>query len=144
MKKTQSTRSKPFEVLALGLSRSGTDSLCKALEILNYPCYHGWRTLDDVAQCAVWAEAIEAKYENRGKPWQGSEDFDRILGPYTACTDQPCAMFPTELIEAYPEAKVILNLRPRDEWYRSIVNSVDAKMRNWSSWIMCKFDPELR
>ena len=52
-------------------------------------------------------------------------------------------MFPLELISAYPTAKVILNLRPRDEWYRSIVNSVDAKMRNWSSYIMCKFDPEL-
>ena len=53
-------------------------------------------------------------------------------------------MFSTELIDAYPEAKVILNLRPRDEWYRSIVNAVDAKMKSRLAWFMCKFDTELR
>lgn len=162
-------RSRPFEILALGLSRSGTDSLCKALEILGYPCYHGWRTLEDSKQSLLWAQAIEAKYENRGSPWKG-KDFDRILGPYSvcvhrhlqlhaartdridvfllcffqACTDLPCAMFTTELIDAYPDAKVILNLRPRDEWYRSIVNSVDAKMRSWKGALMCQFDAEMR
>lgn len=77
------TRSRPFEILALGLSRSGTDSLCRALEILGYPCYHGWRTLEDPRQSVRWAEAIEAKYENKGRPWQGKEDFDQILGPYS-------------------------------------------------------------
>ncbi|CAK4034448.1 Hypothetical predicted protein [Lecanosticta acicola] len=139
---TKSGRTRPFEILALGLSRSGTDSLCKALEILGYPCYHGWRTLDEPEQSVLWAQAIEGKYENRGRQWEGEEDFDRILGPYTACTDLPCAMFTTELIDAYPDAKVILNLRPREEWHRSIVKSVDAKMKSWTGWLMCKFDME--
>lgn len=83
MEKNMPTRSRPFEILALGLSRSGTDSLCRALEILGYPCYHGWRTLEDPRQSVRWAEAIEAKYENKGRPWQGKEDFDQILGPYS-------------------------------------------------------------
>ncbi len=80
---TEPSRSRPFEILALGLSRSGTDSLCKALEILGYPCYHGWRTLDDPKQSILWSQAIEAKYENKGETWEGEEDFDRILGPYS-------------------------------------------------------------
>jgi len=53
-------------------------------------------------------------------------------------------MFSTELMQAYPDAKIILNLRPRDEWHRSIVKSVDAKMKSWSGWIMAKFDKEMR
>jgi hypothetical protein len=80
---TTTTRKRPFEILALGLSRSGTDSLCKALEILGYPCYHGWCTLDDPKQSILWAQAIEAKYENKGRPWASEEDFDQILGPYS-------------------------------------------------------------
>lgn len=36
------TRDRPLEVLALGLPRSGTDSLRKALKLLGYDeCYHG-------------------------------------------------------------------------------------------------------
>ncbi len=53
-------------------------------------------------------------------------------------------MFATELIHAYPDAKIILNMRPREEWYRSIVKSVDAKMRSRTGWIMSKFDSEMR
>jgi hypothetical protein len=34
-----------------------------------------------------------------------------------AVTDMPAYCFSSELIEAYPEAKVILTLRDIDEWY---------------------------
>ena len=33
-------RTVPMRLLALGLSRSATESLCKALEILGIPTYH--------------------------------------------------------------------------------------------------------
>ncbi|KAM4059021.1 hypothetical protein HRG_008108 [Hirsutella rhossiliensis] len=44
-----------------------------------------------------------------GLPRTG-EDFDRILWNYDAVTDDPCCLFIEELIDAYPEAKVILTL----------------------------------
>ena len=34
-----------------------------------------------------------------------------------AVTDFPCCMFPEELLEAYPDAKVILTNRNVDKWY---------------------------
>ena len=63
-------RTVQFKVLCLGMSRSGTESLCKALEILQIPCYHGWRSMENHHQSILWAEAIEAKYENKGELWK--------------------------------------------------------------------------
>jgi hypothetical protein len=39
------------------------------------------------------------------------------LMPSQAVTDMPAYCFSSELIEAYPEAKVILTLRDIDDWY---------------------------
>lgn len=50
-----------------------------------------------------------------------ASEFDTILGHCEAVTDCPPACFAAELYKAYPEAKVIMNYRDVDEWYRSIV-----------------------
>lgn len=47
-----------------------------------------------------------------------------------AVTDFPCAAFAEELIAAYPEAKVILNHRPVDAWYRSVNDTIGATLRD--------------
>lgn len=36
-----------------------------------------------------------------------------------AVADWPASAFPDELIAAYPEAKVILHVRPTDKWFTS-------------------------
>ncbi|KAL6712824.1 hypothetical protein ACLMJK_009536 [Lecanora helva] len=86
-----------------------------------------FQTLDRPDDCLKWTKALQAKYENKGKVWEGAADFDQILGGYTACTDMPCAVFALELIQAYPEAKVILNERPVDDWYKSAIRRCWAK-----------------
>jgi hypothetical protein len=66
-----------------------------------------------------WSAAMEAKFEGKGVSF-GRDDWDRLLGDYQAVTDQPCAAFADELITAYPEAKVILNVRDSpQEWAES-------------------------
>lgn len=41
-------------------------------------------------------------------------DFDALMGHAVAVADAPGCVFAAKLIEAYPEAKVVLNyLRPR-------------------------------
>lgn len=45
-----------------------------------------WRTLETHQQCLDWTRAIEAKYENKGRAWDGAADFDQILGEYTVIT----------------------------------------------------------
>ena len=91
-----------MQVLALGLSRCGTESLKFALEDLGYKgVYHGFEVKTE--QCMVWSRLWDAKAAGRVA---GIEDFDRLIGNCEAITDAPCNMFGRELIHAYPNAKV--------------------------------------
>ncbi|KAL3482115.1 hypothetical protein BJX99DRAFT_217391 [Aspergillus californicus] len=121
------TRTKPMRVLALGMSRSGTESLRRALIILGYDhVYHGFDMTDSYPmQWKQWALLGRRKYglqgtTHKGDPQLSAADFDEIIGHAEAVTDQPCAIFAPELIKAYPAAKVILNHRDVDAWYGSI------------------------
>lgn len=99
-------RDRPMKVLALGLSRCGTESLKFALEDLGYKgVYHGFDVRGD--ECMVWTRLWDAKASGLGTKI-GVEDFDRLIGNCEAVTDGPGFMFARELIEAYPDAKVWL------------------------------------
>ncbi|KAF2168844.1 hypothetical protein M409DRAFT_20859 [Zasmidium cellare ATCC 36951] len=65
-----------------------------------------------------WLNAIEAKYEGKGTPYTRS-DFEVGLGKYAALSDQPCYWLWRELMDAYPEAKVILVQRDFQRWIKS-------------------------
>ncbi|KAJ7435444.1 hypothetical protein B0H11DRAFT_2113750 [Mycena galericulata] len=108
----------PMEVLSLGMSRTGTASMKAALEILGYKdCYHFCNVFTNIRDCDMWMEAFAAKYQGKGK--FGRAEFDKLLGHCMAVTDAPCNAFAPELIEAYPEAKVILVERDLEAWYTS-------------------------
>ncbi|GKZ70612.1 hypothetical protein AnigIFM50267_006266 [Aspergillus niger] len=117
-------REVPMQVLALGLCRTGTDSLRQALRALGYnDTYHGYAAvLENPRDCEMWHAALSAKYEGKGRPF-GREEFDQILGHCQAVSDFPAACFADELIQAYPEAKVILTVRDIDDWHRSVSKS---------------------
>lgn len=38
--------------------------------------------MENHKQSELWVEAMQAKYENKGKVWK-REDFDQILGDYS-------------------------------------------------------------
>jgi hypothetical protein len=90
-----------------------------ALEILGYNhVYHGTYPNRNVKDCDMWVEALQAKYLRKGKPFQRA-DFDKLLGHCMAVTDGPANCFGPELIEAYPEAKVVLCERDIEAWAKS-------------------------
>lgn len=72
------------------------------------------------------------------------EYFDRILGDKEATTDVPAAWFAAELLQAYPDAIVILNRR-RDvkAWKASFRASVLPMMQSWKYWLASWFEAEL-
>ena len=45
--------------------------------------------------------------------------FDGLLGHIGATTDAPCNLFGKELVDFYPESKVVLVERDIDSWYKS-------------------------
>ena len=90
-----------------------------ALETLGYqPTYHGYTPLYNIDECAKWIRAFDAKYHKRGPPFT-RDDWDDLLGNYRGVSDAPAICFAEELIEAYPEAKVILVERDIESWHRS-------------------------
>lgn len=52
-----------------------------------------------------------------------AEEFDAILGHCEAVTDFPAAAFAPELVRAYPDAKVIMNTRNVDDWFKSVLST---------------------
>ena len=91
-----------MQVLALGLSRTGSDSLCNALKILGYNnVYHGFEVPSSEASIRkAWVDLGRRKW-GPGKDARPItvEDWDGILGDCEATTDQPCACFALEVIE---------------------------------------------
>lgn len=109
----------PMEVLSLGMGRTGTASMQKALTSLGYPTSHGFDMYRNKPDCDMWIEAINVKFHGDTSVKLDRNFWDKLLGHVSAVTDTPANMFAEELIESYPEAKVILTERDVDKWYPS-------------------------
>ncbi|KAH6988237.1 P-loop containing nucleoside triphosphate hydrolase protein [Ilyonectria sp. MPI-CAGE-AT-0026] len=121
-----------MKVLALGLPRTGSASIADALTILGYEnVHHGIRAIDSVDDWKVINRAADATFPvlptYSGKSFTRDE-WDELYGSCEAGTDM-AALFATQLIQVYPEAKVLLVVRDFDSWYKSY-NSVFDEL--WS------------
>lgn len=106
-------------VIGAGFGRTGTYSLKQALERLGFgPCEHMVNLFAHPERFALWDEAAQRKA--RGEPI----DWERLFAGYRATVDWPGAYFWRELIEAYPDAKVILTVRDPDRWYDSAASTI--------------------
>ncbi|KAE8141215.1 hypothetical protein BDV38DRAFT_203296 [Aspergillus pseudotamarii] len=132
-------RTQPMQVLAVGISRSGTESLREALHILGIKhTHHGFDTILPPSSLQATYRLLQKKYTGSPEPLTAS-DFDTVLGNCVGVTDLIAAEFAPELIAAYPDAKVILNVR-RDlnGWYKSMQLTMGYFDRNPVDWDWCK------
>jgi hypothetical protein len=103
-----------MKVIGAGLPRTATLTQKVALEMLGVgPCYHMVNVLTDLTQTDLWRDALE------GRP-----DWDRLLGGFESTVDWPGGFFYREILEAYPEAKVLLSVRDPSGWERSMRDTV--------------------
>ena len=95
----------------------GTAALRIALNQLGYnDTYHMMcASVENPPDCLMWQDAFAAKFDKKGK--FGREEWDKLLGHCQAICDWPAVAFAKELIEAYPEAKVIVTTRDVDSWH---------------------------
>ena len=138
-------RDRPLEVLALGISRSGTESLRQALIELGYVnCYHGFNYGASPNQAAQWMRLGYAQ-QSGDKAFLNATEFDKVLGDCAAVTDIPCAGFAHELIATYPDAKIILNYREDiDAWAQSVKNTLEVVVHDsWADYILTFFQSGL-
>lgn len=88
-------------IFGIGLSKTGTTSLTKALNILGIPSIHYPR--DET----TFAELKRGEYRLS------------ILNEYRGVTDTPVAPFFAQLDHAWPHSKFILTVRDKASWLRS-------------------------
>src|SRR5579863_2236585 len=100
-----------LKVIGASFGRTGTFSLKNALEELGFrPCYHMSELFQRPGASKQW-EAIVA-----GTP----ADWDTVFVGYQASVDWPACAFYKELMQVYPEAKVLLTVRDPEKWYESV------------------------
>ena len=99
-----------------------------ALQTLGYQhTAHGFDMISHPEVGERWMEAVNAKFLGQGEPY-GRAEFDDLLGHCAAVTDMPCASFWEELMDAYPQAKIILVERDVEDWYRSFDETVVTEL----------------
>lgn len=122
-----------MKLIGAGLPRTATLTQKVALEMLGLgPCYHMVNVLADLSLAEQWAAALA-----------GSPDWDKIFGNAESSVDWPGAYFWRELIDCYPDAKVLLSVRSGEAWANSMKTTIwglycdDILMRNLSDARAC-------
>ena len=96
----------------------------KALLILGQKrVHHAYELYNHPEQCDLWLAAWDAKTKGLGRTLD-RRYWEKMLAGYTAVTDMPAVCFAEELIDAFPEAKVILVQRDEQKWARSFKTGV--------------------
>ncbi|WP_245489321.1 MULTISPECIES: sulfotransferase family protein [unclassified Mesorhizobium] len=102
-------------VIGTGFGRTGTDSMREALTMLGFgPCHHMSEVMAHAGQRRLWRALA------RG----AAPDWDQLFAGYKSCVDWPSAFHWRELIEAYPQARVILTWRSPESWWESFEKTI--------------------
>jgi hypothetical protein len=103
-----------LKVIGAGFGRTGTLSLKTALEELGFGrCYHMVEILKKPSHMKNWAEIMQS----------GQANWEALFRGYQAAVDWPVAAYYGDLIDVYPEAKVILTVRDPSSWHRSVMTT---------------------
>ena len=108
-----------LEVIGAGFGRTGTNSLKLALEMLGFgPCHHMHEVATHTEQVPIWEDVAHGR----------RTDWESVFAGYRSQVDWPGARYWRELAHAFPAAKVILTVRPAEDWYRSFSATVGPEL----------------
>ena len=109
-----------LSVIGAGWGRTGTMSLKLALEQLGVgPCHHMGEVMGNAQQSEYWLSIAN------GEPVEWDDVF---AGCNSAC-DWPSAHYWRELAAFYPNSKVILTVRPEDDWWNSYSRTIMTSLQ---------------
>lgn len=118
-----------MKVIGVGLGRTGTTSIQRALQELGYTAYNFEAVIHN-RQFDAWREVTEGK----------EPDWSEIFAGYDATISWPACFYYKELQAAYPRAKFILTTRDSERWAESVsrVHQQFAKLKSF------RFIPRVR
>jgi hypothetical protein len=108
-----------MQIIGAGFGRTGTTSTRLALNYLGFgPCYHMVEVFLHPSHIAFWQDAAD------GKP----VDWGEFFADYPAGIDYPLSAFSAEIIAAFPDAKVIVNVRDPESWWESTAETIYGQL----------------
>jgi Sulfotransferase domain len=103
-----------MKLIGAGLPRTATTTQMIALEMLGLPCYHMRDMMADLeTSVPQWRQALE-----------GNGQWDEIFEGKESTVDFPASYFWRELMDVYPDAKVLLSVRSGESWVDSMQNTI--------------------
>lgn len=110
-----------LKVIGTGFGRTGTDSMRTALNMLGFgPTHHMFEIMEHPQQKQMWRALA-----------QGADpDWEALFAGYRSCVDWPSAFYWRELIEVYPDAKVLLTWRTPESWWDSFEKTIVRSVRD--------------
>lgn len=103
-----------MKLIGAGLPRTATTTQMIALETLGLPCYHMRDMMSD----------LETSVPQFRKAFEGDADWDEIFKGKESAVDWPASWHWRELMDVYPDAKILLSVRSADGWVRSMEQTI--------------------
>ena len=103
-----------MKIICAGYAKTGTKSIAKALRHLGYTVFDWEEQMFDFRD--HWFDV----FQNGAKP-----DVKRVYKNADVCIDMPGNLFFEEILEAFPDCKVILSVREEGAWIESLMRHLD-------------------
>jgi hypothetical protein len=104
-----------MKVIGAGLGGTGTLQAKAALELLGFgPCYQIAEVERHPEHVGLWRDVADGRPPN----------WDAIFAAYESCVDFPACVLYAELMDAYPEAQVVLTVRDPDRAYDRVRDTI--------------------
>lgn len=128
-----------LKVIGAGFGRTGTLSAYTALNQLGLPCYHMFEVIENKANKThldFWRKVANT-------PPGTQHDWNQVFANYTAAVDNPACCVWRELMQAYPDAKVLLTLHPKgaEAWYESTMDTIYFTENRWQFKVLALATP---
>lgn len=124
--------SQGLKVIGAGFGRTGTSSLKRALEELGFgPCYHMEEVVKRPRDVPAWQAAA------RGE----RVDWKALFADWGSAVDFPAALYYRELLETFPDARVILTMRDPERWYESMRQTIHPSFTRFPNRLVAPWLP---
>ncbi|KAF5668378.1 hypothetical protein FHETE_5314 [Fusarium heterosporum] len=122
----------PLQVIGAGLPRAATSSMQAAFEILGFgPCMHMAEILPHQSRLRLFIAALRERDDAARRKM-----VRQLIHGHRSICDLPVVYFTPDLMDEYPDAKIVLNHRPNAEvWAKSAEESFWFFFSPWFKWV---------
>ena len=128
----------PLELIGAGYGRTGTLSVYTALNQLGFPCYHMFEVMK--------ARHVPFWHKVANMPPGTPHAWETVFANYKAAVDFPASCVWRELLDAYPNARVLLTFHPKGPgaWYDSAIETIYQASGSWHARVLWLLVPASR